>query len=214
MKTSLGIGYREVGLLVGMGGNGKTTLLRKLVRATQRAITFDPLGVMYPGIVLESREALEGWLDVCGDNPRFRLVYRPQIDESDYEGMKSESEYLCWVARNIENVSIFFDELDTFARTDDAAPELTALLNFGRKHYVSVFGTVRRPQVKVPRDWVTEATVVYVFQTTDPLDCGCISRKTLIQPEELPRLEQFHYWEWHSGGECQKRILDNPYRRK
>ena len=169
-----------MGLLVGMGGNGKTTLLRTLLKTAHRALSFDPLGVMYPGILIKTRGELENWLDLCGDNSRYRLVYRPQVDPADYEAMKLEADYLCWIGRSVKNVSLFFDELDSFARTDDASPELTYLLNFGRVDEVSIYGSVRRPQVKVPRDWITEATVVYVFQTTDSLDCGFLERKTGI----------------------------------
>ena len=194
-----------------MGGNGKTTLLRKILAAAPRAIVFDPLGVMYPGVVLRSHSELEDWLDVNGDNSRFRIVYRPGIDEADSGRLKSEREFICWVGRNIKHVSLFFDELDMFCGVDDAGPELVVLLNQGRRHYVDVWGTVRRPQVKVPRDWWTEATVICVFQITDSLDAGVISRKTLIDAAEFHKLQPFQFWEWRNGvTKCCK--FQNPYK--
>jgi hypothetical protein len=138
------------------------------------------------------------------------VIYRPRVDEADYDGMRGESEYFCHLGRVLEHVELFFDELDTFARSDDEPAELYALLNYGRKHYVSVRGTVRRPQVKVPRDWVTETTRFTIFQTLDPLDCSALERWTRIPAEEFPKLEKFQFWEWFEGQTAKNR-LENPY---
>lgn len=185
-------------------------MLREILNQASRALIFDPLGVLYPGIIFYDRMSLEKWLDCHGENTRFRAIYRPQIDESDFDGMRRESEYFCYIGRVLEHVEMFFDELDTFARSEDEPAELYALLNYGRKHYVSVRGTVRRPQVKVPRDWVTETTRFSIFQTVDPLDCGVLQRWTGIPADEFPKLQKFEYWEWNEGKTIKKR-LKNPY---
>lgn len=194
-----------------MGGSGKTTQLRNLLKMAYRAISYDPLGVMYPGIVINSRPELETWLDRYGENPRYKLIYRPGIDEADSEALRVEAEYICWVGRSLEHVSLFFDELDMFANVEYAGPELVVLLNQGRRHYVDVYGSVRRPQVKVPRDWWTEATVIYTYQVTDALDAGVISRKTQIDPGEFLQLPKFTYWEWRNNGSTPAKRFFNPY---
>ncbi len=212
LENELGKGSREIQVIVGRGGNGKTTMLRKILAKTDRALVFDPLKVMYPGLILESRSGLESWLDCRMDNQRFRLIYRPQVDESDSEGMAAESDYLCWIGRNIGNLDLFFDEVDSFSDAKAAPPQLKALLNFGRRHNVSIRGAVRRPQVKIPRDWITEATRFTIFRTCDPGDAVFLQRYTGIEYERILDLRPFEYWEWVEGA-ISRHKMTNPYLR-
>jgi hypothetical protein len=193
-----------------MSGQGKTTKLREFIVNSRRAMCFDPLGVLYPGIALDGRKQLEQWIDRNGNNDRFKIIYRPMVDEANYQAMQRESEYFCCIARKLENVDCYFDELDTFARADDNPNELYALLNWGRRHNVSISGTVRRPQVKVPKEWFSETTDFYIFKTDDPLDCSLISRKTKISADEFGKLEPFEYWA-KLPGICEKSKIISPY---
>jgi hypothetical protein len=165
------------------------------------------------GLVVESRNQLERWVDNRCENSAYRVVYRPEFDRADRKALRREAEFLSRLAGSITHIEIFFDEIDTFGRGDDDAdslPELFGLLNFARKDYVSIRGTVRRPQVKVPRDWITETTRCSIFQVIDPLDCAVLEKRTEIPAEEFRKLQKFEFWEWFEG---EKRLIKmgNPY---
>lgn len=176
-------------------------MLRNLLsqNQNQRALVFDPLKIMAPGLVIESRLGLERWFDANGLSQRFRVIYRPAIDEANFEGLLQESDFFCWVGRCLENVDLFFDEVDSFSSPDKTPPELHAVLNFGRRLNISVRGAVRRPQVKIPRDWITEATRFTIFRTCDPSDAIFLQRYTGIPNEEILKLERFEFFEWMEG---------------
>jgi len=184
--------------------------MRQSIRMASRAMIFDPLQVMYPGIVCIDRRQVEKWLDRHCDSPRWKLVYRPPVKRTDREGMQAEAEFYFNLASNIRNVHVFCDEIDTFGRGEDEPDELFALLNWGRIDYVSLTGTVRRPQVKVPRDWATETTIFSIFSTVDPTDCSFLERRTRIPANEFAMLQKFEYWEWQAG-KSEKKKLENPY---
>lgn len=198
--------------MIGMGGNGKTTKLRLKIRAAARVLVFDPINVLYgEGINFYSRDELTQWIAVNGENERFKVVYHPPCDPADFKAMQLEADWFCWVARNLKNVSIFFDELDLCAEVDKIGNHLNYILNIGRNDSISIYGSVRRPLVKVPRDWMTEANVIYAFQTTDNLDCGKLASKMMVPADEFPKLKQFHYLEWRSGEGVKQCVLQNPY---
>lgn len=185
-------------------------MLRLLLSRCPRALVYDPLHIMSPGLILEGREQLELWVDRFGDESNFRVIYRPAVDESDLEGMRVESDVFCYVARQITRVDLFFDEIDSFCTAKEPPPELHALLNFGRRHNISIRGAVRRPQVKIPRDWITETTRFTIFRTCDPGDAVFLQRYTGISYEDILALQQFEYFEWIEGN-VTKHKMRNPY---
>jgi hypothetical protein len=174
-------------------------MMREYIRKADRVLIFDPLGVMYPGLVVTSRRQLEGWLDTHWDNPRFKVVYRPQVDETDRLGMLAESEFISCLGRQLEHVEVCFDEIDTFALAGDKPKELLALLNWGRKHWVSIRGTVRRPVVRVPSDYIGEITRFSIFNVMKPVDRVELSRWTGIDSEDFTKLQKWEYFEWNEG---------------
>src|SRR3974377_214798 len=99
MNRQPGQGQRTIRIIVGRAGNGKTTLLRRLLAHSCRALVFDPLGVMAPGLVVTNRRQMEEWIDAELFRRQFRLIYRPKIDEADGAGMKAEADWFCFVAR-------------------------------------------------------------------------------------------------------------------
>jgi hypothetical protein len=165
---------------------------------------------MYPGLILDCWEGVEKFIDECGDNPAFRMIYRPPVDEADTEGMQIESEKFCYAARMLENCELFFDEVDSFYHAADKPPQLLALLNYGRNHQVTMRGVVRRPQVKMPTDWMSETTRLTIFNTQNLQDLYLLEARTGIERGEFTCLEAFQYWEWNDG-DVEKKTLPNPY---
>lgn len=204
--------------MVGKGGQGKTTLLRQRLRDAARALVFDPLHIMSPGLVLYSHGELETWLDSHAEDPVFRVLYRPLVDEADRKGMKAESEYFCRAARYVEHCDLIFDEIDAIYEAEgEADPQLWALLNFGRNHSVSVRGTVRRPQVDLPRKWVTECNLWSIFYMDDTLDLAKVTGNCQgVSVDDIRALTPFHYIECdkENAGRITKREMKNPYNEK
>lgn len=201
-----GEGSREVHLIVGRSGNGKTTLLRQMMMEEPRAIAFDPLGILYPGIICYGRSALVSMADKLAGNEKFKLIFRPQKTVTDFQIMQDEAEYACSIAWELENIGVYFDEIDSFARASDERSKLLALINWGRNKNISVKGTVRRPVKKIPRDWVTEITRYSIFCTKDPFDLNAISQWTMIKPEEIRELAIFEYFDWIEGEFIRKKL--------
>jgi len=180
------------------------------MRETKRLIAFDPLGVLYPGILCKGRKCFEKKIDQLWKKDSFRVLYQPGIDETDYEKMRKESEIVCSYARQMENIGVFFDEIDTFAKTDEKNSKLLGLINWGRVHNVSVTGTVRRPQAKIPRDWTTEITRYSIFNLQDTYDCNAVKEWTGVAREEMRALKPFEYIQWTTD-KTEKIVMKSPY---
>jgi hypothetical protein len=191
---------------------GKTTMLRSLLRDSSRALAFDPLAVMSrEGLVIRRSPDLIRWLDRHAQSPRFRVIYQPQVEESDFEAIAAEVNLFCFLGRKLENIDLFFDEIDSFSNSESMPDELRALIDYGRKHNVSQFGSVRRPRVKIPKDWVAATTRFIIFRTCDQNDAGFLSGFTGIDKEEIMNLAPFEYFSWLEG-DVKKAIMANPYK--
>lgn len=199
-------------MICGRERYGKTTLLRYLLSNSARALAFDPLHILYPGLIVD-HDQLEDFFDLRADNQRFRVIYRPQKDEADFQGMLEEAEFFCWIARNFADCDLYFDEIDaiyTAGMKRKEYPELYALLNFGRRHEIGLCGVVRRPQTKMPQDWLSAVHRLTIFNIQHLPDLYMLRSKTGIPTEDMMALEQFEYLEWDEGP-ITRHKMENPY---
>jgi hypothetical protein len=157
---------------------------------------------MTPGLVCHYRDELEEFLD--SEREVFRIIYRPHqedgrpIPEHEIALLQSEMDWLAGVARETGGLDLFVDEIDTIGewskeKMSIAVPQFWGLVNFGRRRNVSIHGTVRRPQVKIPMDWVTETTHWAVFKMDNEYDIRAIQQKFPAEVEQIKSLQQFEY---------------------
>lgn len=172
---------------------------------------------MRPGLLCSSRDQVEHALD--NDLEQFRIIYQPGIDEKQVKLLQAEMEYICDIARTVRDVALFVDEIDSFGEWDRerlalCIPSLHAVVNFGRKKEIDVYATVRRPQVTIPRVWVTESQTIAIFKTLDPYDLTFISRecRRRISEEEIEALQEWECFEYsRMRGEVKKMVVSPDF---
>jgi hypothetical protein len=169
--------------------------LRAILRETSRALVFDPIGNFRPGLVVTSQAELVDYLHRVQHLP-FRILYRPRCEVTDREVLAWEANFLCRSSRVFPGVSLFLDEIDTFADCDSMPPELSALITYGRNITVTIHAAVRRPKTVIPRHYVTETTQMSVFHLVDAEDCKFVESFTHLDQAELERLPELEFWRW------------------
>lgn len=190
---------REVHTLVGRSGTGKTTLLRQILRETDRALVLDVLGNFRPGLYCRSREEILSYFKRNSDLRRFRVIYYPAIDLSRREAVFEEADFICRLSRAVAPCDVFIDELDTFCDATELPPEMDVLIRYGRNIGVSLRAAVRRPRSVIPRHYITETTRFSIFRCVDPNDSSFLESYTGISKEAIARLEVLQYLDWREG---------------
>ena len=169
--------------------------MRAILRETGRALVFDPIHNLAPGLIVTTQAELLDYLHRVRRLP-FRILYRPQCEVTDREILAWEANFVCRCARAFPGVSVFLDEIDTFADCVSMPEELSALITYGQNISVTLHCAVRRPKAVIPRHYVTETTQMSVFHLIDPEDCSFVTAFTHLERQELELLPKLEFWRW------------------
>lgn len=180
-------------LVFGMRGCGKSVKVRRLIEDVRRFLVVDTLGCDYTdGIIFHSlRELKEFWLKVyAGD---FRIIYRPEGDESEIIEDIAE---ICSLCAACENMTLVVEELNIIFDSNRPPNEFNRMIFSGRKPGIELIGVAQRPY-GFGRKLTSQAKEFYVFCNREPDDVTFFKKYLGKEASEAIRnLEQYHYLKW------------------
>jgi len=181
---------RNVRLILGKTGSGKTTLARQFVKTLPRALILDGGFCEFPAVPFQDVKALHTYLDAAGNaGGNFRASYTP---------LRSEIPTLFNWARelgNAEEMTLVLEECDRFP-TAESRPHFEELVQRGRHYGVHILGLTTHPYA-VDIDLRRQATEIFSFRQHEPNDLKWLS--AVMTPEALSAimaLGDYEYIKW------------------
>ncbi len=180
-------------LVFGMRGCGKTEKVRNLIKEIRRSLVVDTKGYDYQdGVAFRSLAELKTfWHKVYqGD---FRLIYKPQGDDSEIIEDIAE---ICSLCLKCENLTLVVEELNIIFDAQRPPTEFNKMIFAGRDPGVELIGVAQRP-VGFGRKLTSQAKEFYIFYNREPDDVRFFKSYVGSEAAEAIRnLEKYHYVKW------------------
>lgn len=181
---------RDVVLVLGKTGSGKTTWAKNFIRGLSRVIILDAGFGDYEAEECPDLHTLIEKVEKASNNGRgfFRYSYTPRANESAFIFDLARLVGPCWVV---------IEEAD---RLGDARfmPEYDEVISRGRHYGVSLLAISLYPY-KLPSDLRRQATRLISFRQHEPRDIDYLYDVIGEDVSRLPELPQYHYLDWKAG---------------
>lgn len=188
----LALQNRNVRLILGKTGSGKTTLARQFVKQLTRALILDSGFCEFPAHNFRTMRELHKYLDAHGGaGGNFRASYTP---------LKKDISTLFRWSREIglaEELTLVLEECDRFP-TPESAAGFEELIQRGRHYGVHMLCLTTHPYA-VDIDLRRQATEIYSFRQHEPADIKWLSS---VMPasivEQIAGLGDYQYICWNA----------------
>lgn len=181
----------DIAVLVGRGGQGKSTLARHWLSGRSRVLVYDPKGE--------------------DDNARGRIIANDPHELAELLGARQFN--ICYrglggadpvaqfdlanqMALAVGNCSVLWEEIDMFTPRGRLPPFAYQLVNSGRHDGVRLIACARRV-LRVSRDLTASATRIVMFQTAEPRDVRYLEEFIGQAAHQVRDLAQWHALDWH-----------------
>lgn len=186
----------------GRRGSGKTTLVKGLVKSSNRLVVFDPMGeyarlsafcraVSVGGVLAYLKNGWRGGFRIAYDVPGQYLARLHALSELLWQ---AQAPYDAGV--DARKLTLVVEEMNLaypasgLARDQDA---FTRLVLQGRHRGIEVVGVTQRPALVSP-NFRGNVAETYVFPLEDEIDVAVMLRKIgRAREAELRALRDFHY---------------------
>lgn len=191
---------REVVLVLGKTGSGKTTWARRFIQTQTRVIVLDAGFQDYQVRSVSDLSELISVVDKLnvGGSGFFRITYTPRMYESPV---------IMDLSRVVANCWLVLEEAD---RMEDPKvnPEYDEIISRGRHYGVSILAVSLYP-FKLPADLRRQATRIVCYRMHEPRDLDYLYDIIGEDVSKLPGLKPFHYLDWRAGHGSEIKTLDN-----
>lgn len=190
---------REIILVLGKGGCGKTLWTRRHLAAQTRYLVTEWDQHEYRGVLITHRAALLAYLERFG-HASFRICY-DRVE--DFPA-------LCVYAQSLRNLTLVIEEADRPGLC--GAPvdvELMELIARGRHYGVSLVAVSGRP-TNLAVDLRARATRVIAFAQTEPDVLTWLRQSCGFDPSAIRALHPLEYYEWNLGTGVSRKIVLDP----
>jgi AAA+ ATPase superfamily predicted ATPase len=191
---------REVVLITGKTGSGKSTLFRELIQGQKRFIIFDTLSEYrnpdnpFPALFIRNIKDL---LEYLSTNHRkaFRIVFDPEDPDQKIILETGETltifELTCKVIYEaLSDVAFGVEEIASYVYPGYAPPYLRKIVRFGRHSSISIYATTQRPP-EIPPVIRAQITKFISFRQHEPRDIEWIRQIIGDEASKLKNLKRF-----------------------
>jgi DNA helicase HerA-like ATPase len=193
---------REVVLITGKTGSGKSTLFRKMLADKKRLIIFDTiseyqeLAPPFPALHISSLHILYDCL-AKNHHKNFRIVFDPEDPEqsialNDGNQITVFEEACKLVYTHLDNLIIGIEEISNFMTGTKVPEYLRKIVRFGRHSSISIYATTQRPADVHPLIRA-QMTKLISFKQHEPRDIDWLRQVIGEQAPSLKDLEQFSW---------------------
>ena len=177
---------RDIVIVVGQTGCGKTTWARGMVKTLSRCLILDASFGEFDAVTYPDFPSLVAAVD---GKSFFRAAYTPR---------QFEIPSMFDLARVLGRCHLVIEEAD---RLDDPRvfPEYDEAISRGRHYGVSLTGISLYP-AKLPAMLRRQATRVIAFRQIEPRDIDYLAEIIGPAADDLPDLAPFHYVDWSPVG--------------
>lgn len=177
----------KITVVFGKRGSGKSVKARRLVAGRSRVLFYDSLGHDYDdGVICEGLATLKSFWKTTYRR-KFRIVFRPDDPEGDFETVCSMVYAAGDLAFVVEETDLFFSP---GGNTCDAFKNL---IQRGRHANVDLFCVTQSP-TGFGRLLTKQTDVFYLFSTREPSDLEYFRKRCgQAVSEKLPTLAKFEY---------------------
>lgn len=171
---------RDVVMICGKTGTGKSYHMRKMLEGRRRVIVFDTMNeyslISWRSVTITDPHDL---IDYLRRSPAaFRIVYNPP---NPYEIMRTESgrkingfDLFCEICFCTHNVTIAIEELAEWTKPQHCPDGLIKLARLGRHKGLSIFANSQRPR-EVSTTFRSQWNKLICFRLDEPADIDYIA---------------------------------------
>lgn len=186
---------RQVYLILGMTGNGKSTLARKISARYPRVVTLDPQhehgGVIVTSIdefVEEMERYYRSWT-----NAEFRVTCRFHTDGMSEDEEEEYYKKFLRVCYQLRDFLLVVEEADQFLDPQKKNKPFLRLIARGRHREISLLCIVRR-MPEINKNLRAQCNSIVTFVQTEPDDLALLARYG-FDPEAVSHLDPYCYLE-------------------
>lgn len=184
--------------MLGLKGQGKTSLLRLIHRRLSRSIVVDDHEEFSEGVRIRAFPDLVAYLyDNC-DKP-FKVLYTSEKMPVDPFEDDSEFNRFCRFIFNVPDMVLFINEVGLYTDPGRIPEGLKVLIAQGRREYIDIIATVRR-KAETHNMITSQQDILVSFKQTLPEDVKYMSRYIGSLADKIPTLETWHF-AWTNGAE-------------
>ena len=170
---------RQIIIVYGKTGTGKTSLAQKIIAEKKRVIIIDPKDEYEDGLIFSN--LLDLFQFMISYNPKeFKFICRFESD--------LEHEYLFSLCQVIEDVLLVVEEAEIYISPFAKSSTFLDLCRYGRHHNISILGIARRSS-ELSINFRSLVTRLISFKQTEPRDLKIMEELGFKDIDKLPEYE-------------------------
>lgn len=166
---------REIFLIFGRTGSGKSYLTKELIKSYSRVIIIDALGEYENGIIFENFRDL---LDYYSENSplEFTFICRFKSDR--------EIEFLFQFCEIATNIMLVVEESEIYINPQSKSGNFLRLVRYGRHYDISIIAIARRI-IELSNDIRAQCNYIYSFKQINPRDIAYLKQLGFSKVDSL-----------------------------